>query len=167
MHRFQVMQLFREKFLLVTAKGKYDRRKDWNSQLSQLPHVQYSEAMPMGRLVAAHLKRIGFHVPRRFSFETSRSVIATVAKTGGWTLTTPVSILDASRFREEIDISPLPFAGLSRQIHMISRMEELGSLPEVLAKQCRTLLENEVRPAFLKLAPHLPDALEVVNEPPV
>jgi len=65
------------------------------------------------------------------------------------------------------DISPLPFAGLSRQIHMISRMEELGSLPEVLAKQCRTLLENEVRPAFLKLAPHLPDALEVVNEPPV
>ncbi len=164
MHKFQVLPLMREKFVLVCAKGKYRTGGDWRGTLSELPLIQYSEAMPMGQLVATHLKRIGFHVPRRFSFETSRSVIATVAKTGGWTLSTPLSILDAIRFRNEIDISPLPFTGLSRQIYLISRMDELGSLPEVLAKQFRSLLQDEVLPEFEKTAPNLPGGLEVYDD---
>jgi DNA-binding transcriptional LysR family regulator len=164
MHKFQVLPLMREKFVLVTAKGKYQRDSDWRSALAELPLIQYSEAMPMGQLVATHLKRIGFHTPRRFSFETSRSVIATVAKTGGWTLSTPLSILDALRFRDQIDISPLPFAGVSRQIYLISRMEELGSLPALLATQFRRLLQDEVVPEFEKAAPRVFDALEVHND---
>ena len=128
-----------------------------------MPFVQYSEAMPMGRQVATHLKRIGFHVPGRFSFETSRSVLATVAKTGGWTLSTPLAILDANRFQREIDIFPLPFTGLSRQIYMINRIEELGTLPDILARQFRTLLRNELQSEFTKLAPKLSSAFEVVD----
>jgi hypothetical protein len=120
--------------------------------------------MPMGLMVSTHLKRIGFYAPRRFSFEASRSVIATVAKTGGWTLTTPLSILDASRFKEHIDLFPLPFAGLSRQIYLISRMDELGALPETLAKQCRALLQQEAVPEFARLAPHINNAIEVYHE---
>ncbi|WP_376878189.1 LysR family transcriptional regulator [Albirhodobacter sp. R86504] len=164
MHRFHVVPLLREKFVLVTAKGSYTRGGDWRAQLSELPFVQYSEAMPMGQLVATHLKRIGFHPSRKFSFETSRSVIATVAKTGGWTLTTPLSILDTLRFRDQIDICPLPFAGVSRQIYLISRMDELGSLPDLLAKQFRQLLQEEVVPDFEAAAPDLIDALEVSGD---
>lgn len=164
MHRFQVRQLLREKFVLVAARGTYTPRLDWRAQLTQLPLIQYSEAMPMGRMVSTHLKRIGFYAPRRFSFEASRSVIATVAKIGGWTLTTPLSILDASRFREDIDVFPLPFAGLSRQVYLINRTDELGGLPETLAKQCRTLLQDDAVPEFGRLAPHMTDALEVYHE---
>jgi DNA-binding transcriptional LysR family regulator len=164
MHKFQVLQLLREKFVLVTAKGKYRNDGNWRSTLSEMPLIQYSEAMPMGQMVATHLKRIGIHVPRRFSFETSRSVIATVAKTGGWTLSTPLSILDAIRFRDEVDISPLPFAGLSRQVYLISRIDELGTLPEILANEFRTLLRDEVLPEFEKTAPNISDALELNSD---
>lgn len=164
MHKFQVMQLLREKFLLVTARGTYSDNLDWRGQLGQLPFIQYSDAMPMGRLVSAHLKRIGHHFPRRFSFEASRSVIATVAKTGGWTMTTPLSILDSIRFKDSIDIWPLPFTGLSRQIYLINRMDELGSLPETLAQQCRSLLQRDAVAEFARLAPRLGDAIEVYNE---
>jgi hypothetical protein len=120
--------------------------------------------MPMGLMVSTHLKRIGLYAQRRFSFVASRSVIVTVAKTGGWTLTTPLSILDASRFKEHIDLFPLPFAGLSRQIYLISRMDELGALPETLAKQCRALLQQEAVPEFARLAPHINNAIEVYHE---
>lgn len=164
MHRFQVLQLLREKFVLVTARGAYAPDLDWREQLSRLPLIQYSEAMPMGSMVSTHLKRIGFYAPRRFSFEASRSVIATVGQTGGWTLTTPLSILDASRFKERIDIFALPFAGLSRQIYLINRTDELGTLPETLAKQCRDLLQRDAIPEFAGMAPHLADAIEIYHE---
>ncbi|MDB6179084.1 LysR family transcriptional regulator [Paracoccus sp. Z330] len=164
MHKFQVLQLLREKFVLVTARGAYSNNLDWRSQLETLPFIQYSDAMPMGRMVSAHLKRLSVQFPRRFSFEASRSVIATVAKTGGWTLTTPLSLLDSIRFRESIDIWPLPFAGLSRQIYLIHRLEELGSMPDSLAQQCRTLLRQDALSEFSRLAPHLTDAIEIYNE---
>lgn len=160
-HKYQVQQLYRESFVLVVARGKYRPAEDWRTRLSALPFVQYSEAMPVGQLVAAHLKRIGFDVPRRFSFETSRSVIATVARVGGWTLSTPLSILDASRFRDQVDIYPLPFANVSRHVYLINRLNELGALPEVLGKTLRHLLEQELKPEFLKTAPHVAHALEV------
>ena len=163
-HKFQVLQLLREKFVLVTAKGSFSQSQDWHSQLSRLPFIQYSEAMPIGRMVSAHLKRVGFDAPRKFSFEASRSVIATVAKTGGWTLTTPLSLLDASVFGHEIDIVPVPFAGLSRQVYLVSRLDELGSLPKDLADQCRTLLQREAVQEFAKMAPHLDDAIVVHDE---
>ena len=163
-HRFQVHQILREKFVLVTARGAYSANLDWSRQLSQLPLIQYSEAMPMGRMVSTHLKRIGFYAPRRFSFETSRSVIATVAKAGGWTLTTPLGILDANRFKDQIDVYPLPFAGLSRQVYLINRTDELGSLPETLAKQFRALLQQEAVREFARLAPRMTDSIEVYHE---
>jgi DNA-binding transcriptional LysR family regulator len=164
MHRFQILQILREKFVLVTARGAYSADLDWRAQLSDLPLVQYSDAMPMGRMVSTHLKRIGFYAPRRFSFEASRSVIATVARTGGWTLTTPLSILDAGRFKDQIDLSTLPFAGLSRQIYLINRVDELGSLPETLARQFRALLQQEAVREFARMAPHMTGSIEVCHE---
>lgn len=164
-HKFHIQELYREQFVLVTARSKYRPSDDWRDTLSQLPFVQYSDAMPVGQLVATHLKRIGFDVPRRFAFETSRSVIATVARAGGWTLATPLSILDASRFRQDVDIYPLPFTGLSRPIYLISRMNELGTLPHILAKQFRILLQNELFPEFARTAPNVADALEVHDMP--
>lgn len=166
MHKFQVHQLLREKFVLVSAKGTYSRGDDWRTKLSQMPFAQYSDTMPMGQMVSTHLKRIGFHVPRRFSFETNRSVIATVARTGGWTMATPLSILDASRFRGEVDISPLPFPGMSREIYLINRIDEFGPLSEVLAERIRALLREELLPDFARTAPNLLDTLEVYNSTP-
>ena len=163
--RFQIQELFREHFVLVVAKDCYKETDDWRSQLSTLPLVQYSENMPIGHLVVTHLKRIRLEVTRRYSFETTRSVIATVAKTGGWTMSTPLSVLDASRFRNEVDIFPLPFSGLSRSVFLISRLHELGTLPEILTNTFQELLRNELIPEFKKIAPNVANMLETLDDP--
>lgn len=165
MRNFQIQELAREKFVLVTAKGKYTPGPDWREQLLSMPLVQYSDAMPLGRQITAQLKRIGLHVPQRFSFQANRSLIATVATTGGWALATPLSILDATRFYGKLDLFALPFPGPTREIYMVSRMEELGDLPQVLGNQFRNLMKTELRSEFMKLAPHLSYALEVFGEP--
>lgn len=164
-HRLEVQRLARETFLLVAARGRYVPGRDWRAQLSRMPMVHYSEAMPMGRLVAAQLGRVGLHVERRFSFEATRSVIATVAATGGWTVSTPLCLLDAIRFRARIDVFALPFPGPSREIVMASRTGELGTLPRTLARHVRAHMREELLAGFSEVAAHLPQALEVFEEP--
>lgn len=163
--RFQIQELCREQFLLVVAKEKYRPEVDWRSQLEALPLIQYAETMPMGQLVATHLKRIRFEAIKRFSYETSRSVIATVAKTGGWTLAPPLSILDASRFRDEVEVFLLPFAKLSRSVFIINRPDELGTVPELLVTTFRNLLRDELIPEFNSISPDLSNTLEVYVDP--
>ncbi len=158
--RFRIQELFREQFVLVVAKGLYQPDQPWREQLSPLPLIQYSEAMPIGQLVITHLKRIRFEASRQFSFETTRSVIATVAKTGGWTLATPLSVIDASRFRSAVDVFELPFSRLSRSVYLINRAQELGSLPELLADTFTRCAQDELLPELEAMAPGMGGMIE-------
>ena len=161
---FRVIPVLREPFLLVCAKGLFRGEGDWRAVLSAHPFVQYSEVMPIGQLVAAHLKRINLVLPNRFSFEATRSVIATVAKARGWTLTTPLNLLNAERFLTNVDIAPLPFAGFSRRISVVARTEGFGRLPDDIARECKRLARDTLLPGFATVAPALAGAIEVATD---
>lgn len=164
LHKFEIQELYKEEFVLVVAKNKYQPQLDWRTQLSNLPLIQFSEEMPIGQMVAAHLKRIRLDIPKRFSFETSRSVISTVARTGGWTIATPLSVLDASRFAGDIDLFPLPFPRLLRSVFLINRCDELGTLPDALANTFRQLLRNELLLEFENISPAMTGMLEITSD---
>ncbi len=161
---FLSVPILREAFILVTAKGVMKPGTDAREALARLPFVQYSETMPIGQKVAQHLKRVRLNVPRRFAFEATRSVLAMVVQTGGWTLTTPLNLLDAERFMPLLDILPLPFAGETRHIHLVARAEELGHLPEALARDCRRILRTALVPRFAAIAPGFDGAIEVAED---
>ncbi len=161
---FQSVPILREAFILVTAKGVIKPGSDVRAVLTKLPFVQYSETMPIGQKIAQHLKRVKMNVPRRFAFEATRSVLAMVVQTGGWTLTTPLNLLDAERFIPELDILALPFAGETRHVHLVARNEELGHLPAALARDCRQILREVLVPRFVALAPEIIGAIEVAED---
>lgn len=161
---FRAEPILRESFVLVTAKGAIPVGQNPIDLMRKLPFVQYSETMPIGQKVAQHLKRVRLTVPHRFAFEATRSVLAMVVQTGGWTLTTPLSLLDAERFIPHLDILRLPFAGESRQIYLVARSEELGLLPERLARDCRRLVRQELLPQFAAMAPSHADAIAVLED---
>ena len=158
------LPILREPFVLVAARGALSGETASREQLAQLPFVQYSEAMPIGRLVAQHLKRLRFDMRRRYAFEASRSVFAMVAQSGGWTLTTPLNLLDAERFLDDVEVFPFPFPALSRWVYLVARAEELGHLPEQLANDCRNLVRDRVVPRFAGVAPEMAGAIEVAGE---
>jgi DNA-binding transcriptional LysR family regulator len=161
---FHSVPILREAFVLVTAKGAIPAGTYPRAALAQLPFAQYSETMPLGQKVAQHLKRVKMNVPRRFAFEATRSVLAMVVQTGGWTLTTPLNLLDAERFVPLVDILPLPFAGETRHIHLVARAEELGHLPEALARDCRRILRDVLVPRFAAIAPGFEGAITVAED---
>ncbi|WP_199201040.1 LysR family transcriptional regulator [Mesorhizobium sp. 131-2-1] len=163
-NRYRSIAILREPFILVAAKGAISPGSDLREQLASLPFVQYSEAMPIGRIVAQQMKRLRFKVPRRYAFEASRSVFAMVVQTKGWALTTPLNVLDAERFVPQLDIMTIPFPAFSRRIYLIARNEELGHLPQQLADDCRRLVRERLLPRFSEIAPAISSPIEVVED---
>ena len=141
-----------------------DERKDTLSRLSRMPFAQYSEVMPIGRTLLQHLVRNRFEVARRCSFETTRSVLAMVVQSRGWTITTPLNLLDAEQFVPELDLMRLPLPAISRQVWLIARPDELGRLPERLTNDRRRLVRAHVVPRFSEIAQNLSDAIRTVSE---
>jgi DNA-binding transcriptional LysR family regulator len=162
--RFIALPILREPFVLVTARGAIAAGADVRNVLQSLPFVQYSDQIPIGRRIAAHLDRVRMIVPRRFAFEATRSVLAMVVQTGGWAITTPLNILDAELFVPGLDIRPLPFVGETRLVHLVARREELGHLPAELARDCRNLVRATLIPRFAAIAPDFSDAIVVTDE---
>jgi DNA-binding transcriptional LysR family regulator len=162
--RFIALPILRELFVLVTARGAIAPGADMRHALQSLPFVQYSDQIPIGRRIAAHLERVRMAVPRRFAFEATRSVLAMVVQTGGWAITTPLNILDAELFVPGLDILPLPFAGETRLVHLVARREELGHLPAELARDCRRLVRETLIPRFVAMAPDFAGAIAVPDE---
>jgi len=160
---YRVLAVLREPFVLVTARGVVKDGQATREHLADLPFVQYSEAMPIGRDISRHLKRLRFNTSRQFAFEASRSVLAMVAQAKGWTITTPLNILDGERFLPELDILPLPFPGFFRKIYLVARADELGLLPDQLAADCRDIISQLIIPRFASLAPSSGLAIETIE----
>jgi hypothetical protein len=87
-----------------------------------------------------------------------------VVQAGGWTLTTPLNVLDAERFVPQVEVFRMPFPAVSRTVYLTARTEELGELPEHLADECRRLVVERIIPRFLEIAPQLADSIEIVRE---
>ncbi|MCP4185305.1 MAG: LysR family transcriptional regulator [Hyphomicrobiales bacterium] len=160
---FTSIPILREPFVLVTAKGLLENNKDIPTQLASKPFISYSESIPIGRTVTQHIKRLRFKAPQKFALEATRSVIAMVIQSDGWSLTTPLNLLDAERFIANIDIYRNPFPAFSRQIYMIARTAEFGDLPDQLAADCRELLSDKVIPRFMDIVPDFDDFIEIIN----
>lgn len=159
---YQIHPILRESFVLVAARGVLGA--DVRASLNTLPFVQYSETLPLGQKVARHLRRVRLAPERRFALEATRSVLAMVVQTRGWTLTTPLNLMDAERFLPQLDVLPLPFAGETRHVSLIAREGELGELPETMARDCRTIARARLLPRFQAIAPALAGAIEVMAE---
>ena len=163
---FDVVPLLRETFAVVAARGIVDAGAPLLPQLRHLPFVHQNEKMPIGRLVEQHLRRHRFAPERRFSFESSRSILAMVDRVGGWALGTPLNILDGARFAAKLDVLASPFTRLSRSVHLAARRGELGTLPLTVAARIRSILRDAVLPRLGDDAA-APDALLTLLEDPV
>jgi DNA-binding transcriptional LysR family regulator len=159
---YQILPILSEPFVLVAAKGAVTG--DVRAALGKLTFVQYSETLPIGQRIARHLRRVKMNPERSFALEATRSVLAMVVQTRGWTITTPLNLLDAERFLPQLDVLPLPFAGETRHVHLIVREGELGNLPELLVKDCRAIVATRLVPRFDTLAPALAGALVVAAD---
>lgn len=120
--------IVRDPYVLVTARGLLAESEGAVARLLAAPMVRYATSQIMGRQIETHLRRLRLAPTRRFEFESNHSVMATVARTMGWTIATPLGYLRAPRFHAELDVRPLPFKSFSRTLSLHARLNVLGGL---------------------------------------
>lgn len=161
---YDVFPLLQETFAVVAARGVLKPDMPLRPQLERLPFVHHDEKMPIGRLVEQHLRRHRFSAERRFSFEASRSILAMVGMVKGWSLGTPLNILDSARFEAGTEVIKSPFTRLTRKVYLVARRGELGSLPAQTAGSVRSFLRDSVMPQVERLSGDDGDLFKILSD---
>ena len=140
----EVHPLMVEPFLVAVPRGGVVKGREVASQLLDLPLVQYTSRHHMGRQIGAHLMRQNLRLSHRFELDSYHAIMAMVAGGAGWTILTPLGIGHAERFRDAVDVLPLPFGSLSRTISLSARADVLRDMPHRMAGLLRPLLQAQV-----------------------
>ncbi len=146
----EIHPILREPYILIAAKGLLGE-SDPLERLKAAPMIRYTPEQLMGRQIEAHLRRIRLSPPRRLEFDSTASIVSMVARSGGWALTSPISLLGLAQ-RPEVEAHPLPFRGVTRTVSLYARREVLGSIPAKAAETLRQLmLREKVLPAIAEM----------------
>ncbi len=149
----EVHPLLAEPFLAVTPKGRSH---------ADLPLIQYTARHLMGRQIAGHLARQNLRLAHRFELDSYHAILAMVAGGQGWTILTPLALHHAARFRDGVDVAPLPFAPLDRTLSLSARAGVLRDMPGQVAARLRGLIAEQVVAPAQAQWPWLGDSLRVL-----
>ncbi len=156
----EVHPLMEEPIVAALPKGQLTEG-DVQRQLRRLPFVQYTTRHHMGRLISDHLARQNLTLAGRFELDSYHAIMAMVAGGAGWTIMTPLGWRRAHRFREQVDLVPLPFAPLTRRISLTARRGVLGEMPAEVAAKLRGILQDLIVEPALEQAPWLEDQMKI------
>lgn len=149
----EVHPLLAEPFLAVVPKG---------GDIAALPLIQYTTRHLMGRQIAAHLARQNLRVGTRFELDSYTPILAMVAAGAGWTILTPLALHHAARFRDAVEVRPLPFDPFGRTLSLHARAGVLRDMPGEVAGRLRRLLAAQVVEPARAAWPWLGDTLRTL-----
>ena len=149
----EVHPILAEPFLAVVPKG---------GDVAALPLIQYTTRHLMGRQIAAHLARQNIRTGTRFELDSYTPILAMVAAGAGWTILTPLALHHAARFRDAVEVRPLPFEAFGRTLSLHARAGVLRDMPGDVAGRLRRLLAAQVVEPARAAWPWLGDSLRTL-----
>lgn len=149
----EVHPILREPFLAVCPKGHTPEG---------LPLIQYTARHLMGRQIAAHLAKLGLKPASRFELDSYHAILSMVAAGAGWAILTPLALHQARRFRDRVDVLPLPFAALDRTLSLSARAGVLREVPGQISQRLKGLIQAEVVEPMRASLPFLGDSLRIL-----
>jgi DNA-binding transcriptional LysR family regulator len=158
----EVHPVLREPFVVVAPRGVIRRDRDLLRQLKRLPLIQYTQRHYMGRLISAHLARAELSIPYRFELDSYHSILALVGQGTGWSILTPLALMRARRFDDQIDVLELPMEPLTRTIAVTARKGILQDMPATLAARLKPVLQETIVTPVIAAHPFLAGGVTVL-----
>ncbi|MFC0590683.1 LysR family transcriptional regulator [Novosphingobium aquiterrae] len=151
--------VFEEGFVIVTP-ANYRKPLQIDVDNHELPFIRFSHLTGMGQQIERQIVRLKLNLRQVVEVESSHQQLALVAAGLGWTITSPICLLAAPELLRKTRIEPMPRGRFSRTVQVVSRVGELGTLPQDIAKVCA----NELREVtFPPLFEHIPWMKEQVS----
>ena len=157
----EVHPLMREGFIVVAPRGIIDPDGNVLRQLRRLPLIQYSQRLYMGRVINSHLARQNISLPHRFELDSYHAILALVGQGTGWSILTPLALMRARRFADQIDVFELPFEPFSRNISLTARKGILQDMPAQVAETLKPILQDTIVTPVIRKYPFLAETLTV------
>jgi DNA-binding transcriptional LysR family regulator len=115
--------------------------------------IRFSARSHTGRQIEQHLRRLRVEPPARLEFDTSDALLAMVAAGLGWTLATPLCILQGGQHLPQLRCLPMPAPVLNRRITLAARRGELGDVPARIAAASIAVFQDICLPQIEAFAP--------------
>ena len=160
--KVEVHPLLREGFIVAAPRGVMTSGDRLLRQLRRLPLIQYTQRHYMGRLINSHLTRQNLTLPHRFELDSYHAILALVGQGAGWTILTPLALMRARRFANQIDVFDLPFEPLSRTINLTARKGILQDMPANVAATLKPILQTSIVDPAIARHPFLEHSLTVL-----
>ena len=155
----EVHPILTEGFVVVAARGQISPKADLAQSLKAMAMVQYTTRHHMGRLISAHLARQNLTLSHQFELDSYHAVLSLVADGAGWTILTPLAMMRAQRFADQLDVFDMPFEPLHRTISLTARRGVLQDMPEKVAEQLKSILRDTILPAATRHRPWISRAI--------
>ncbi len=153
-----------EPFVLALP-ASYQESIEEISQLRGLPFIRYSLRSSIGRQIEGHINRLDLNLPMGMEFDTATSQIAAVAEGMGWSITTPMCLIQERVRLPQLRIEPLRQGAFSRTIKVVARAGDFGRIPATIAATCSRLLRMQSFPPLLADYPWLNDLVSWPKDP--
>lgn len=130
-------RLLREPLIAVVPNAMKSRFENISLQrmLNKLPLVRYSIRSSFGRHIDYFLRLRGLVSMSSMEFDLSESVLRMVHAGVGWTITTPLCLLQAHPQGLDIAVLPLPGEGFDRNLYFVYR-QGMPKIAERLYSLC-------------------------------
>lgn len=154
--------LARDPFILVAPKGVVREGQEMEC-LRDLPFLRYEKEQLIGRQIETHLARQKLSFQERFEVGSHLALMAMVARGIGWTISTPLGFMRATRFHDQVEALPLPIKPFARIIALYASADWAGDVPTDVAQTMRRLMHTHmIEPARAQM-PWLAPELRVIE----
>ncbi len=145
--------MIREPSVALFPKGIYFgeglKKLSWNQlSLCNLPFINSYGKSGRGKLVNNFLITYGIQLVGRIKVDNLAIKLSMVANKNGWTITSPLSLLNYPAFTKDIEAIPLPAPGMERRIYLIANELFPQDLFEEIAKEVCKLYSSSVLPSL-------------------
>lgn len=139
-------ELIKEPYILALPIGTRAIKsvQDLKKLSEMLPLIRFSARSQTGLDIERHLRRLGLDVPRSIEFEHPYGAAAMVAAGVGYTITTPLCLIEANVAADQLTTARLPGPQMSRRLTLVARDGELGHVPRELAAEMKHVLQNHI-----------------------
>jgi len=128
------------------------------------PMIRYNPHSCLGAQVERKLRQMHYHVPQRLAVDTTDSLVAMVAAGIGWSITSPLCLLQGRMYLSQVQVLRFPDPQFFRRLILVARRDEYGDLPSTLANISGRILHAEILPELKRMIPWLEDEVTVAAD---